>query len=319
MESKVKAIKAGSVIALLSLVSFTIIGLVMKESNLKNILFTVFSGIFTSSFVTIFIYATEYRVVKKEAMEDYWNCCHKVNQMIMQIPFLVFDEPDELVKEYIAEISHNEGVQDLLQQLPKDYDTTEWSDTLKICTEAEDKMIEYIRQRHNYLSVGQEDQDTSVRASLKEKMHKYEEKINSVLEIYMKIADISYESVENAYGKMYFFRSQQFRIKTYNQIHEPLRELLKKIKVRAYGNFKPHLEKEYYNIPVMIEFISELQKDIFEIEYVCVDEEKGYHLVKSVKNQYYFKMDKLIEDFRTQIYHCKPEYQKEFCSFSRWI
>lgn len=317
MESKVKSIKAGSVIAILSLCCFCVIGFIMKEGNLKDVLFTIFSGIFTSAFVTILIYITEYRVIKKEVMEEYWNAIFKVNQKIIQIPFLVFDEPDELVKAYFAEMSHNSMAQNILKQLRKDYVTSTGDDTLKILREAEDKMVEYMRPRYNRLNVEQQEIDEIIKGTLKEKMNAYEEKINKIMEQYIKIADISYGMCENAYGKMYFFRSQKIRNRVYEKIHKPLRDILDKIKTRANNNFKLHFEKVGYNLPVMIDFINELQREIFEVEYIVVDEKKGYRLVKNARNQFYFKMDKQIEDFRTEIYHCKPEYQKEFYSFSR--
>lgn len=319
MESKVKAIKIGSIIASISLVCLCIIGFLMKNGNLKNILFTVFSGVFTSSFVTVFIYATEYGVVKKEAMVEYWDASYKVNQMILQIPFLMFDEPKELIKEYFAELWHNENVQNLLQQLPEDCNVEEWGNTLKIKREAENQLVEYIRPQYNYLDVGQQENEEIIRNSLKNKMRMYEEKIEAVMRQYIKIADTSYQACENAYGRMYFFKGQKFRKNVYDMIHEPLRATLRKIKNRAYCNFKQYLDKTAYNLPVMIEFINELQNEIFEIEYVCVDEEKGYHLVKTAKNKNFFEMDKRIEDFRTEIYHCEPEYNKEFYSFARWV
>ncbi len=290
MESKVKAIKVGGIIAIFSFIIFSIIGFCMEDGNLKNILFTVFSGIFTSSFVTIFIYATEYGVIKKEAMVEYWNESLKINQIIMQIPYLIFDEPDDLVISYFAEIFHNEEVQKQLQQLPKDFDKSIGGDTLTIHKEAEDKMIDYIRPQYNYLNVTQQEKDEIIRNSLKDKMCKYEKKINYVMEQYIKIANTSYEASENAYVKMYFFKGNKFRKNIYNQIHKPLRELLNKIKDRAYNNFKPHLEKNGCNLCMMIQFINELQKEIFEIHYICVDKEKDYYLIKSLMNQYYFNV-----------------------------
>ena len=319
MEAKVKAIKSGSIIVILSLIIFSVVGFSMEDGNLKDILFAIFSGIFTSAFVTIFIYATEYRVVKKETMEEYFNASYKANQMIIQVPYLVFDEPIELVSEYFAEISENKSRQDLLNQLPKDYVKSAWEDELKISTTAEDKMVEYLRPSYNLLNADKEEIDKIIRASLKERMCKYEKMINAVMEQYIKIADFSYEASENAYGKMYFFTGQRFRESTYKKIHDPLRKTLQTIRVRAYGDFKSHLDESAYDLPVMIEYINQLQKEIFEIEYVCVDEEKGYSVVKSIKNKYYFEMDKKIEDFRAERYHCTPEYQKEFYSYNRLI
>jgi len=319
MESKVKAIKLGSVIAILSLICFCIIGFDMKDGNLKNVFFTIFSGIFTSAFVTIFIYATEYGVIKKEVMEEYWNASFKVNQKIMQIPFLVFDEPNELIKAYFKELSHNIAVRNILKQLPEDYNNSIGDNTFKILTEAENKMIEYIRPQYNHWDIRQQEIDEVIRSSLKGKMSEYEKNITKIIEQYVEIADITYEVCENAFGKMYFFKNQKFRNNVYKKIHKPLRDMLNKIKIRTNNNFKPHLEKEGYNIPIMIDFISELQKDLFEIEYVVANDKRGDQLVKSAKNQFYFNMDKQIEDFRTEIYHCNPEYQKEFYSFNRMI
>lgn len=193
MESKVKAIRAGSIIAIVSLFCFFIIGFTMEEGNLKNILFTIFSGIYTSSFVTILIYATEYHVAKKEAMEEYWNASFTANQMIMKIPFLAFDEPDELIKEYFAEIAYNKVM------------------PLKKHTEAENRMIEYIRPQYEGLGIGKNEIDDIIRQSLKEKMDEYERKINKVMEYYIKIANFSCQPLEDTYGKLYFFNNQKIK------------------------------------------------------------------------------------------------------------
>lgn len=98
-----------------------------------------------------------------------------------------------------------------------------------------------------------------------------------------------------------------------------MRALIRKISVRANYNFKMHLDKTGYNLPVMIDFINELQKEIFLIEYFDKDNEKGNRIVKRAKNRFYFDMDKQIEDFRTKIYHCAPEYQEEIYVFNRII
>ena len=319
MESKVKAIKVGSIIAILSLIIFSIVSIFMEDEVIKNILFTIFGGTFTSAFVTIFIYVTEYGVLKKETMEEYWNASHKINQKMLEIPYLIFDEPEKLIKAYFAEISHNKLVQNFWGEQSEACVESDRNDALKICKDAESKLVEYIRPQYNHLNIEQEEIDKIIRESLKDKMQKYEERVNEVLKQYIEIADISYEDSENAYGKLYFFSNQKLRNEIYIKIHEPLRTMLRRIRIRAYGNFKPHLNKSGYNLPVMIDFINELQNEIFEIEYKCVDEEKGYYLVKSVKNRCYFKMDKEIENLRTKIYHCNPEYQDEFYSYTHYI
>ena len=93
MESKAKAVRVSIILTALS-IFFTVL-----TYNRSELLFTIFSGLFASTVVTMIIYVTEYSVVKKQCLERYWIAANEEVQLISNIKIFTYDnDTSELQK-----------------------------------------------------------------------------------------------------------------------------------------------------------------------------------------------------------------------------
>lgn len=77
------------------------------QSRIQQLLLSIFTGVFTSALVTLFIYISEYAMAKMECLEDYYLASLNVINKFLNLKYLDFDEPIDSVKEYCDERFYN--------------------------------------------------------------------------------------------------------------------------------------------------------------------------------------------------------------------
>lgn len=242
---------------------------------LKNILFAIFTGLFGSGMVTVFIYGTEYSVLRRKTLETYWQTAFDINKRFGSIRVMYFGDSIDQVKERLSKL-HNrkEGI-----CLRADY---------KRDKELESHIEDYW-QIENYRN------------------HAIE-----VMRDYISVTDKAIQELENAYGNIYFFWNNKKRQWIYDSIHMPLRDMYREVKSDAICHFIPYLNGNHHNLAAMIGIVEKLQERMFEVrskEEACED---GNMITLSYYNKFHHDLDEKIEEFRADvIYHCEKE-ESEF-------
>lgn len=77
--------------------------------SLKNILFAIFAGLFGSGMVTVFIYGTEYSVLRKKTLETYWQTAFDINKYFGSIRVMYFGDSIDQVKEKLSKLNNRKA------------------------------------------------------------------------------------------------------------------------------------------------------------------------------------------------------------------
>lgn len=288
-----------------------------KHSNMQEYFLNIFIGIIGSAVVTLIIYAVEYRIAKVNACIKYWDSSNEVLNNFINLQYLHFDEPIDLISDYYCEVSRNKMVENEISQLPKDFEISK-IEFLKIVTKAKDKLIDWMKPHYPLLKelTNQKELLNVVDGILKDKLKKYDLMIEDLIDQYIELSTLNYKNVENAYGEIDFFINNNYRKLIYNQIHIVQRNMLKEIKNLSF-HFKLYKSGHGGNKAVMIDYIVRLQNKIFEAD---TREDHGLNTIL-IYNKYFNVMDKTLEEFRAHIYGKNPEYNDRLLtlSFSTYI
>ena len=273
MEEKVKAIRISVILTIISL-TLAIIVEFLCCGHTKNILFTIFSGLFASALLSLIIYTTEYSVIRKKTLEGYWQCAYELNKKVAAIKVLYYADPIEEVKDRVSAIWN-------------DYEQSKW-----------------LKADFDSTEIQKEKNDTY------EKIEDYKTTAIDVMKSYINLADAPIQLLDNAYGEICFLKGKKEKTMLYNNIHKPLRNTYSKVKEKAYRHFVPYLQGHHSNLVAMIGIIENLQEEIFDEEISDKKEMNG--MVSLVyRNQISDALDDAIEIFRAEvIYNEYPELEK---------
>ncbi len=130
---------------------------------------------------------------------------------------------------------------------------------------------------------------------------KYDQELNKIIAQYIKLSELNYGEVEDAYGNINFLFTNKLNRNEfiYKYLHERQRNLLNKIKLESY-HFKNYYNKD--TAVVMLDKILELQKEIFTVE------EKQYG--KNIYNKYCYEITCNLE-FLLQLTY-KDKYEENY-------
>ncbi len=130
---------------------------------------------------------------------------------------------------------------------------------------------------------------------------KYDQELNKIIAQYIKLSELDYGEVEDAYGNINFLFTNKLNRNEfiYKYLHERQRNLLNKIKLESY-HFKNYYNKD--TAVVMLDKILELQKEIFTVE------EKQYG--KNIYNKYCYEITCNLE-FLLQLTY-KDKYEENY-------
>ncbi|NCB52063.1 MAG: hypothetical protein EOM05_11395 [Clostridia bacterium] len=254
------------------------------------------------------IYAVEYFDIKTITLENYYLDAVEINKKLSALDFLAFNEPMDLVKNYIQERSSNTTIKNILENFPGGV-RVEAGEHLVPQDTAKHALKQYIMEHEKDAinAIGVENVEEFVEDSINVRYEKYVREINAIMEQYIEISKTNYKKVENAYGNIYFFATDLKKrrcervMNIYSKLHQPQRDTLNKIKSSAY-HFEKYIKSQknnmLNNLPVVIVYILELQDMLFRTEV------RDEHHV--VYKEYYNNMENELEIFRASIYRDDP-------------
>lgn len=313
MKGKKDGIIWSIILIIFSAIIFFVLQFHLYTSSLKNVMesvlpfsisewrdffMVIMSGIFTSSFVTLIMNCSDYKNEKINALENYYILSSEILQNFRNLDYLYIEEDLDLIRNYYLERSsnnmrmHRRGKDKNLNYKAK-LALEEW--IWKNESRETRKLFRKVKQK--YLS-----------ERVERIISEYDQQLRVMAEQYVKLSEISYQEVENAYGKIDFLVTNKLNRKgfIYKFIHNRQRELLHKIE------FESHHLKACDNNDISIVVLDKvllLQNIIFELE----DVEYG----KEVYNQYCYEITCNLEFLLQLIY--KNKYKENYPSRKSYL
>lgn len=266
-------------------------------SEWREFFMVIMSGIFTSSFVTLIMNYSDYKNERRDALVNYYLVSSRLMRNFRNIEYLYVGEELELICNYYLERSSN----NMRMQMGMD---KELNQKAKLALQEWIWKNERSETRRQFKKIKQQYLSDCVERLIS----KYDQELDKVTTQYIKLSELSYREVEDAYGNINFLFANKLNRNgfIYKHLHERQRDLLHKIKMESY-HFKNHYSKD--TAVVMLNKILELQKEIFVVE------ESKYG--KNIYNQYCYEITCNLEFLLQLTYKDKYETNypcwKEFC------
>lgn len=269
-------------------------------SEWREFFMVIMSGIFTSSFVTLIMNYSDYKNERRDALVNYYLVSSRLMRNFRNIEYLYVGEELELICNYYLERSSN----NMRMQMGMD---KELNQKAKLALQEWIWKNERSETRRQFKKIKQQYLSDCVERLIS----KYDQELDKITTQYIKLSELSYREVEDAYGNINFLFANRLNRNgfIYKYLHERQRDLLHKIKMESY-HFKNHYSKD--TAVVMLNKILELQKEIFAVE------ESKYG--KNIYNQYCYEITCNLEFLLQLTYKDKYETNypswKEFCKSS---
>lgn len=161
-------------------------------SDWRDFFMVIMSGIFTSSFVTLIMNCSDYKNEKRDALENYFLVSYRFLNNFKDIKYLYIKEDLDLIRNYYLERSSNEicknrGIDN--QNFKAKLALQEW--IWKNGSKEERKSYKKLKQK--YLSDRVENMISD-----------YDKKLEKIIKQYIKISELSYQEIEDAYRNIDF-------------------------------------------------------------------------------------------------------------------
>lgn len=305
-----KSKKIGIILSAILLI--TGIGLIFFHlcEGKNTIISNIGIGVLGSGLVTFVISIGEYFVEKKATLEEYFSNALSVLNQLGKIKYhAVTDETRLLVRYVIEKDKTDEFTELMIHSKEKAYNNL-----------------------YNYYLSDEKYQDHINFKELEEKQlsqifdiwaEKEIEKIQEVKKSVLIISNIDFHILENTYGKLDFiFGNKNRKINKnfitrkwiYNNIHEPLRELVNFFKSESFYFCEEN--SNMMTLDIIVDRISIINSKIFKKVVnndVCIDD---YVAIKIIFPFFDDTLNKL-EILRSKIYHTNPQEIKERIIVSR--
>lgn len=254
-----------------------IIALVLHGS--KSFLYDISLACFGSSLITVVIAFTAYNAERRETMEQFLNESAKVIQQLKKIPHFKINEPMELVKNVLSEVSYFGSDHKYRDQL------NEWIEPQILIDEHTSSEIT----------------DEMISRKADEIIEDAKKQLIKVVDAYATFSETDLSGLSNAYGKMDFLiANESIRKDAYTKIYDKIRNLKVKCIEESYHFIL--LKNGGGHIGVCFDKVVELDKLLYK-----TDTEDGWEVVfANMVNDLLHD----LETLRAQIYRIKPEYDK---------
>jgi len=251
-----------------------------------------FGGILGSSFVTLLIYATEYRIQKRITLESIWSEAHRINRDFKAIRYLHIDYPKEIVAGYLNEVVWDSQESSLIDTNPKHIYRSQWIDELQ---------KQYPEVVSNKMS---DDEFENILINIiNNQANDYLKAINHSINSYITIVEKDWNEYDKLFGVVEFFTGKRHYKRLYQNLYAPLYQKRCSISEQVYPHFLLYRNGEIKNSGVMLTKLIELQSQFFAVE----TDKMGTHIY----NDFWTMMERKIEDFRISIYKKEtPDYPK---------
>lgn len=240
-----------------------------------------FGGILGSSFVTLFVYATEYKVQKRIALENIWSEARRINSKFAKIQYLYLHISSEIVAGYFNEEWRNQNRPDFGKKQEHSY-RAKWVKELS-------KEYPDIKEQVS----GVEFENILINI-IKKQADKYLDSLNSAIDDYISIAETDWNKYDNLFGAVEFLTGKSHYVKLYQNLYEPFKQKLRLIQEQVYPHFSSYKAGENENRGVVLTKAVELQRQFFTIE--------SNENSTNIYNDFYSEMERKLEDFRVSIY-----------------
>lgn len=291
-----KGKKYGIIVSVITMIVSLILILFVNLCDKDNyeLFSNIFIGVFGSSVVTLIISISDYIVSKREALEDYYRQVYKIIVAFGKIKYVRITDISLENMKYKTECE----LKKCLGKQPPQMDD----------------IIDYY-DKNNYWDNYSENISTEGKSQIIiEQIEKDCANIGKALDSYLEFENLSYEKVENAFGRISFLfdksekhpdNEKYFRVWIYRNLHDKLRNMINTIRLENY-HFKLYKEGDNKNLFVVTQKIDELNKQLFEI----VNDTDDNSDVTKVYAKFYNDMNSTLEKFRARIYDCQPQKQR---------
>lgn len=261
-------------------------------SEWREFFMVIMSGIFTSSFVTLIMNCSDYKNEKRDALVNYYLVSSRLMRNFRNIEYLCVGEEMELIRSFYLERSSN----NMRMQMGMD---KELNYKAKLALQEWIWKNESRETKRQFRNIKQQYLSDCVESLIS----KYDQELDKITAQYIKLSELNYREVEDAYGNINFLFANKLNRNEfiYKYIHERQRNLLHKIKMESY-HFKNHYTRN--TAVVMLDKILELQKEIFAVE------ENKYR--KDIYNQYCYEITCNLEFLLQLTYKDKYEVNYPF-------
>lgn len=243
-------------------------------------------GILGSSFVTLFIYWSEYKTQKRITLLNIYSEAQKINEKFKQIQILYISYPVEIVEGYFYEEWNNEQFSSFNNKQNHSY-FNQW--------------IQILHREYKGL-VPDNILNDICEDAIKSKAKEYLDDINKAIDSYIKISNMDWNEYKRLFGSVDFFAGKKYYTKLYSDLYEPFKQKFNLVQEQIHPHFLMYKSGENKNRAVILFKIVELQSNFFSMEYA------KYGLC--IYNDFYSEMDKKLEDFWVSIHkNVLPEYQ----------
>ena len=305
MKSKVYAIRVSATIVFISLFVACVLTFYCEQTTMITFICSISLNILAGAIVSLIIYFTEYGPTKTDALESYYLASLELSRSFLNLKYLFFKEPDSLIKDKFREEYLNENIQKRINQIPDGISIPD-DDFFRLKHNARDKLIEYIRPDYvkGYNTMPKEEYESILNDEVKLRMEKYREEIELIIDQYINLSKATDREVSNAYGRLYFLlgnKKKSYRSQIYVKHYSPQHDMLSKLKEKIY-HLKLYRNGESSNLPVVIDFIIEIQNLLFT---VTTDSQW-----EKVYSSFYDNIDDELEKIRAYMYGVSPEFQK---------
>lgn len=291
VKGKKYGIIVSAIIMIIALISTLLVNWCDKEKY--ELLSNIIIGVLGSSVVTLIVSFSDYIVAKRETLENYFSQVYKIIIAFGKIEYVH-------ISDSVLESAKYKTESDLRKCLAANTPTM-------------DGIMEFY-DKNNYwdnypVELSSEDKQQIISMQVEEDCDIIEKAMNN----YLQIENLSYEAVENAFGRISFlfdkskkhpYEEKYFKVWIYRNLHEKLRDMINKIRLQN-RSFKEYQKGESKNIFVVAEGIDKLNKEFFEI----ISEEHEEYDIKKVYAKSFNEMYSNLEKFRTKIYNCEEQTQ----------
>ena len=259
-------------------------------SEWREFFMVIMSGIFTSSFVTLIMNYSDYKNERRDALENYYTLSSEILQNFRNLDYLYIKEDLDLIRNYYLERSSNNMRMCLGNDKNLNYKAKlalqEW--IWKNESRETRKLFRKVKQK--YLS-----------ERVEEIISEYDQQLEVIADQYVKLSELSYQKVENAYGRIDFLFTNRLNRNgfIYKFLHDKQRGLLNEIIFESY-----HLKNRDSNdiTIVILDKVLLLQDKIFKLEDVEYE--------KEIYNQYCYEITCNLE-FLLQLTY-KDKYKENY-------
>lgn len=279
-------------------------------SDWRNYGIVISSGVFTSSLVTLMISVSEYRIERRNALEDYCEANYRFMHNFHNLDYLDIDIPWDLLKKYYGEICHSY----FLEEDRKGYIYND--EYIELDSDAKKNIMNYIWENTSDITKRACKEPYKkmeyMEREFKRKIEDYDLKIEKVMKQYIELGDILERGeISNTYGRIDFlFSNRKWRNKVlYHEIYEKQSDVMKQVKLVQY-----QLKVGSENKAILLDYINKIQTYLFSVS----EDERSIGVYKEYLYNMNCALNKVLKFTYGSNYKDRQPNKKDFLCLARF-